>query len=240
MTNKKKVFVVAVAVCLIAILSLSSLAWFSDADEVTNKFMVATSDDPTDPDDIFSVDIFEQVEKEEDGAVGENGYDAAIGAFEDGGEFTYENIIPGGQYDKKPWVRNTGAYDQWIRVKVTFTDAAAWAEICEKYDIELTSLLAGYDAANWTQDANVVTDTANDTVTYTYYLNRKLEPHEEGGKDAWLFKSLNVPTQLNQEDLAALAGGFELNLLAEAVQADNTGSSAQEAFTLVTSTQAIK
>ena len=56
MNNKKKVFVVAVAVCLIAILSLSSLAWFSDADEVTNKFMVATSDDPTDPDDIFFVD----------------------------------------------------------------------------------------------------------------------------------------------------------------------------------------
>lgn len=233
MNNKKKVFVVAVAVCLIAILSLSSLAWFSDADEVTNKFMVATSDDPTDPDDIFSVDIFEQVDQDEDGAVGDNGYDAAIGAFEDGGEFTYEDIIPGGQYDKKPWVRNTGAYDQWIRMKVTFTDAAAWQAICEKYDIELTSLLVGYDANEWTQDANVVTDTTNDTVTYTFYLNRKLQPHDEvPNGDAWLFTSVNLPTQLTQEDMAALAGGFELKLVAEAVQADNTGASAQEAFTL--------
>ena len=51
MTNKKKVFVVAVAVCLIAILSMSSLAWFSDADEVTNQFMVSTSGDEDDPDD---------------------------------------------------------------------------------------------------------------------------------------------------------------------------------------------
>lgn len=233
MNNKKKVFVVAVAVCLIAILSLSSLAWFSDADEVTNKFMIATSDDPADPDDIFSVDIFEQVEQDEDGAVGANGYDAAIGAFQDGGDFTYEHIIPGGQYDKKPWVRNLGAYDQWIRMKVTFTDAAAWAEICEKYDIELTSLLVGIDTTLWTLDDEVVTDQGNDTVTFTYYLERKLEPHNNGGKDAFLFTSVNVPTQLDQYDMAALEGGFELNLLAEAVQADNTGDTAQEAFALV-------
>ncbi len=233
MNNKKKVFVVAVAVCLIAILSLSSLAWFSDADEVTNKFMVATSDDPTDPDGIFSVDIFEQVDEKEDGAVGPNGYDAAIGAFEDGGEFTYEDIIPGGQYDKKPWVRNTGSYDQWIRVKVTFTDAAAWKEICEEYEIDLTSLLVTVDTAEWTLDDTVAEDTDADTVTYTYYLNRKLEPHKDGGRDAFLFSSVNVPTQLTQYDMAALAGGFELNLVAEAVQADNTGETAQEAFALV-------
>ena len=61
MKAKKKVFVVAVAVCLIAILSMSSLAWFSDQDEVTNEFMISTSDDVDDPDGIFSVDIWELV-----------------------------------------------------------------------------------------------------------------------------------------------------------------------------------
>ena len=45
--NKKKVFVTALAVCLIAILSMGSLAWFSHKDSVYNEFFVADSEDNT-------------------------------------------------------------------------------------------------------------------------------------------------------------------------------------------------
>ena len=58
--TKKKVFVAALAVCLVAILSMGSLAWFSAQDEVDNKFMIATSED-LDPDDIFSVNVWESI-----------------------------------------------------------------------------------------------------------------------------------------------------------------------------------
>ena len=55
--NKKKVFILALAVCLIAILSMSTLAWFNAADDVTNKFMIADSDGDGTPD--FSVSVWE-------------------------------------------------------------------------------------------------------------------------------------------------------------------------------------
>ena len=58
--TKKKLFTLAIAVCMIAILSFSSLAWFSDDDTVTNKFQLATSTE--DKDDIFSVDVLEGIE----------------------------------------------------------------------------------------------------------------------------------------------------------------------------------
>ena len=74
--NKKKLLVSAVALCLIAILSMGTLAWFSADDEVTNKFMIATSEDAN-PEDIFSVDVWENTP---DGRVDE-------------GEYVYEDIM---------------------------------------------------------------------------------------------------------------------------------------------------
>jgi predicted ribosomally synthesized peptide with SipW-like signal peptide len=40
--NKKKVFALALAVCVLAIVSFSTLAWFTDADSVTNEFTVGS------------------------------------------------------------------------------------------------------------------------------------------------------------------------------------------------------
>ncbi len=62
--NKKKIFALAVAVIMIAILSFGTLAWFSDGDSVTNRFQVAGGDDA---DKIFSVDVMEAVDVNGDG-----------------------------------------------------------------------------------------------------------------------------------------------------------------------------
>ena len=56
--SKTKVVALALAVCLIAILSMGSLAWFTDDDSVTNDFLIAGSEDQN-PDDVFSVDVWE-------------------------------------------------------------------------------------------------------------------------------------------------------------------------------------
>ena len=56
--TKKKVLVGALAVGLIATISVGSLAWFSDEDVVENKFKIADSTDD-DPEDIFSIDVKE-------------------------------------------------------------------------------------------------------------------------------------------------------------------------------------
>jgi hypothetical protein len=72
----------------------------------------------------------------------------------------------------------------------------------------------------------VVYSDADDTLTYTYYLNEKLKP----GKDELLFTEIVLPELLTQYHMATLNGGFSLKLVAEAIQADNTGATAQEAF----------
>lgn len=225
MSNKKKVFVVALAVCLVAILSLSSLAWFSDADEVTNQFLVSSSQDPVDPDDIFSVDVWEDIDGDGEADVAEG--DDPVGE-------TYEHIYPSQVLIKEPHVENTGKYDQWIRVKVTVSDADAWIALGNKYAepgeaYDLTEIFGGHDEALWTRDFVEGYDATANTLTYVYYLEQKLVP----GADVVLFETVTIPAYFDQYDLATLAGGFELNIVAEAVQADNTGDTAQAAFALV-------
>ena len=229
MKAKKKVFVVAVAVCLIAILSMSSLAWFSDKDEVTNEFHISTSDDPTNPDDIFSVDLWESVDTDGDGV------EEKIAVGDDTNGATYEHIYPSQTLVKEPRVENTGIYDQWIRVKITASDARAWNAICNELaaakqvdELDLSYMFKGHDENVWTVGEKVYSD-ADNTHTYTYYLNEKLEPKEV----VTVFKSIVIPEELNQYNLATLDGGFSLKIVAEAIQADNTGDTAQEAFATV-------
>ena len=81
--TKKKVFVTALAGCLVAILSMGSLAWFSAQDSVTNNFYVADSED-NNPDDIFSVDVYEKYDSDGDGNPEE--YQKGI---------TYDDILSG-------------------------------------------------------------------------------------------------------------------------------------------------
>lgn len=208
--NKKKVFVSALAVSLIAILSMGTIAWFSDSDSVTNTFKVATSTEK--PDDIFSVDVWEKVDTDEDGEIDatlkENGY-------------TYENILPGDNLVKEPIVVNTGSYDEYIRVKVTIDNAGAWKEILgEGYD--LAKIFAGHDESQWVRDAVTL---EGDKLTYVYYYNGILEPLKESDTNrATLFTHVVIPDWLTQDDVAKIGQGtFNLDIVAEAVQTENVG-----------------
>ena len=218
--NKKKVLVTSVAIILVAILSFSTLAWFSDADEVTNKFMVAGSEDKN-PDEVFSVDVWEKLDKDGDGQPDDE---------KDHDGNTYENVLPGGTYVKEPHVQNSGAYDQYVRVKVTVSDAAAWMEILGSYSItDLTTIFKGYDDSLWIRLDEPAYDEEADTLTYVYYLEKNLKP----GEDVTLFTHVVIPGVLTQNDLAKVGGSFELTIVAEAVQTENVGSNALEAFQTV-------
>lgn len=225
--NKKKVFVIALAIALIAILSFGTLAWFNSTDTVTNIFNVATSDE--DPDEIFSVDIWEHVDKDGNDAVSDDEKD------QDG--LTFDDIVPGGYYEKTPYVENTGKYDQWVRIVVTVTDAEAWTNaLGEGY--ELDKIFIGHPESNWERVFEPYKD--GDTLNYVYYYKNVLKP----GDTAMLFKAVQLPGELTQEDIAPLQGGFELTLRADAIQADAIGDyasghgvpgvdTAQEAFSYV-------
>lgn len=205
----KKILVLALAVCLLAMVSLGTLAWFTDSDSVTNEFHVATS--TQDPDDVFSVTLQENVDTNGDGIADTTVTDGA----------QYEDIYPGAELVKEPFVTNTGSYSQYIRVKVT-VDAAYDALVGD-----LTATFQGYDASAWTFGGKI---TENGKVTYTYYLNAILEP----AQSVTLFTDVVIPAELTQDDFAGLTNGsFTMDIVAEAVQSDNTGTTAQAAFDLV-------
>ncbi len=169
--------------------------------------------------DEFSIDLTEIVGKDADG----NDI-----VKTDGETATYTNILPGTVLTKKPVVTNTGSYDQYVRVKVTIDNATWWLS----QNFELVSILNGLDSTVWTlNDAETVGPTANsDTITYVFYLNNKLTPDAT----ATLFESVTIPTVLTQADMAGLvAGTFSMDILAEAVQTENVGTTAIEAFDTV-------
>lgn len=234
--NKKKVFVVAIALCLVAVLSVGTLAWFSASESVKNTFKVATSDNQGTPD--FSVDLYENL-VDENGKFADTNNDGKIddqdGVTRDGN--TYNAILPGDELDKNPTVKNTGDYDQYIRVVVTLTKADVWAKALVDQGIaaDLDQIFTGYDNTLWSseiEDGNALDD---GKITNVYYLKKTLKPDET----ATLFTGLTIPFQLEEEDMVYGADGFDLEIEAQAVQADNTGDNAKDAFNLVLQTQTI-
>ena len=220
--TKKKVFVVALAVCLVAILSLGTLAWFNAQDDVTNKFMIADSDD--DADDIFSVDVWEKTPESD--------------ADQDGAE--YKDILPGDLLDKEVYVENTGYYDQYVRVTITISDAQAWVDaLGSTYDP--ANLFVGYDATMFAENHiwnNLQgATTMPENLVYVMYLKNVLP----AGQKVTLFTDVQIPETLTREQAAAFVDNdFTVSVKAEAVQVDNVvpagtaaGDAAYEAFKTV-------
>lgn len=229
--TKKKVLVSALAICLIAIMSFGTLAWFNASDEVTNKFYVATSDD-VNPDDIFSVDVWENTP---DGEKDQDGYE-------------YKDVLPGDVLKKEVSVENTGYYDQYVRVTVTVSDAAAWmAALNTNGEIpKFEKIVDGWDrnANIWVDNSSALVD---DTLVYTMYYNNILLGDQENDYDkagvhadvVSVFTAVKIPQSLTVAQAAAFKNNFEIKVKAEAVQTENLGidrtqgQGALEAFAVV-------
>jgi predicted ribosomally synthesized peptide with SipW-like signal peptide len=224
---KKKVLLGSLAVCLLALLSSRTLAWFTDSKEVVNEFNIATSED-TEKDDIFSVDVWENTpegEKDEDG-------------------FVYEDILPGDVLKKEANVENTGYYDQYIRVTVTVSDAAAWQAALNTTAVpRLEQIVDGWDrnANVWVDNSSEIVD---DKIVYTMYYNGILQGDMESIYDnhknvVTVFTEVKIPQSLTVEQAVAFKNNFAISVKADAVQTENLGidrskgEGAKEAFEVV-------
>ena len=215
--SKKKLVALALVVIMIATVSFSSLAWFSDKDEVTNKFLVAGSEDK-DPDEIFSVDVWEDVD-------GDGKEDTTDG-------HTYENILPGDKLTKVVNVENTGSYDQYIRVTVEISDASAWQNaLGESFNDEtLIACFEGYNSGIWRRETSEV-DAQDDVIRITMYYNGGNKENRgivAPGGVVEVFTAVNIPNTLTQEQAAQFAGGFEIKVTADAVQTKNLGVNTED------------
>ncbi|MEE0945947.1 MAG: SipW-dependent-type signal peptide-containing protein [Acutalibacteraceae bacterium] len=217
--TKKKVFVAALAICLIAIISMGTLAWFNATDDITNNFKVATDENDTDP--TFSVKVSET---DLDGNETEDGV-------------TYYNVVPGDVINKDPKITNTGDYTQWIRVSVTMTKADYWKNFGGS--LKFTDIFEGstYDYASnvgtatekWLMVNNAVAPDANGNAVWYLYLNREFA----AGSDEILFTEVNIDEDFTLDEIKSLGSEFSITVKADAVQRDNTGDNAVEAFATV-------
>ncbi|MBQ4037734.1 MAG: right-handed parallel beta-helix repeat-containing protein [Clostridia bacterium] len=214
--TKKKVLVLSLAVCLIAVASLGTLAWFTASDEVVNNFYIANSED--DPDDIFSVDVWE------DNTPNDDPNEPKLDGIE------FENILPGDELFKEVHIENTGSYDQYIRATVTVSDAALWQKVFGQ------NMVALEDFVNYKYNGHAPIhtevayfDAANDSFVYQIYYDKAIAPDEE----FIVFDTVTINEKLDRFQAAELEGQFTIEVVADAVQVANVGDNVYEAFKTV-------
>lgn len=207
--SKKKLLSLSLVVIMIAILSFSTLAWFTHDDSATNDFTIGGAGQ-NDPNKIFSVDVKENVD----------------GEAQPVDKADFENILPGDHYKKEAYITNTGAYEQYIRVTMTVTD---WKLIQNVVTINMDDAFA----SNWQLDAGGVsvdnngvltaqTDAsvnANGELVVVMYLNKKLAV----GETIDIMDYVSVSADATQDDFVAagFADGFQIKIEADAAQTKN-------------------
>ena len=131
-------------------------------------------------------------------------------------------ILPATEFDKDPTVTNIGTNDAYIRVKVKISDYAALTAA----NVTPSSLLTGLDSTKWIQAGAPVTG-SDDTITYSYYYNKTIEA---GESTIPVFTKVSFPSTLKAADLQGIGTDFEINVSADAIQAQSFNT-VQEAFT---------
>lgn len=221
--SKRKIFIVALSVCLIAILSLGTLAWFTAEDSVTNNFYVGDTD--TEADEVFGIDLWENRDTNGDGD-----YNEAEDAEKAEG-LTYETILPGEKLSKEPHLENTGIHPQYVRAIVTVTEAdilkvamtPKGSDVSEWFQVE--RFLPG-TSSKWTLEYKFYTN--DDTFVFVYYYNEILEADAVTEQ---LFDAVVIPTELTKEQAAEM-DNFQINILGQAIQSEHLVdvTNAKEAF----------
>jgi len=213
--TKKKILIIALAVCLVAIVSMGTLAWFSASDKIVNDFHVATdSQSKTD----FSVDVVEEV------TVGDN-----ITANNNGG-YTYNKVLPGDTLEKKVEVKNTGAYDQYIRVLVEISDGAKWSAALGA-DYQFENCFIGFDPTMWVNIDTEYDSTADKIIVVAYY--KDVLTADSTNNSITLFEKVKIPEELTVEESNALGCSFDITVKAHAIQSENVGTDVWAAFNTV-------
>lgn len=213
MKNKKLIVILGVVLCLVAIASFGTLAWFTANDSVTNNFYIANSED--DADEIFSVDVWEDDDEEDPD--GDEKWE----------EMALLDIQPGDIRFKEVHIENTGYYDQYIRATVTITGASVWRDV---YGVHLVPLsaFANYDAsALYHMDSYY--DAAEDAFVYQLYYDKAIAADQE----IIVFDEVTISEALTREQAAELSGEFKITVYADAVQTANVGDNVYEAFKTV-------
>ena len=205
--NKKKLAVVSLVLCIAAIISMASLAWFQSSETVENTLNFV---------DEFEIELYETDPEDEETGKTLTG-------------LTFNNVRPGDVLDKDPTIVNKcseGGENMWVRMNVTVTGTDVWSTLGIT---DLTSIFTVADDFDSTWKRYDAPDASVDgQLTYTFYLLEKLAP----GASETLFTAVNIPEKLTIDQVAALDGSCTITVTADAIQADGAGlESITDAYT---------
>lgn len=217
--KKKSIVLVATALMLMASLIVGgTLAYFTDTDANENVFTMGDVDIVLDE---------APVERNGDKWIADDTADRVK-------ENAYEDIFPGAVLPKDPTVHNEGSYGAFVRVKVTVVNGMTMLPMYAEDDtltddlynncfLEMVGALGegwsitdGIDAAEAMEKVMNGDTDATFVITYANELAAKT-------KTTPVFEAITIPGDWTQDDMRLVSiqsTGFEVNVFAEAIQAD--------------------
>lgn len=196
----KKTLTMVLALVLVAAISVgATLAYLTSSDEVVNTFTVG------------NVQIkLDEAKANPDGSLVANADRVKANSYK---------LLPGHTYNKDPMVTVlNGSEKSYVKMTVTFTEAAELDAIFAPDGANMTSIFNGYDDTTWIYKGNTE-DTQKNTRTYEFwYKDTVAAPTADVPLDA-LFDSITVPGTITNEQLTTIEG-MTITVNAYAIQAD--------------------
>lgn len=235
-TKSKALLLTLCAVLLVAASVLGTMAYLTSSAEVKNTFTVG------------KVEIkLDEAKVNADGIPEEGAARVTANSYK---------LMPGTTYTKDPTVTvKAGSEESYVRMKVTFNNAAALMEILPSADnledftpdeialikkIAPILFLTNYTAvdAGWLPEYTMfgmektladpnyfVYDAANDTVTYIFYYPTTVTATDKDVVLPAVFTEISLPEHVTGEQLAKL-NNFQITVIAEAIQAGSFANAA--------------
>ena len=210
-TNRTALLLSLCAVLLVVASVMGTMAYLTSSDTVTNTFTVG------------SVNIkLDEAKANPDGTLVEGADRVKANSYK---------LLPGHTYNKDPMVTVLkGSESSYVKMTVTFSNAAELDAIFAPNGADMTSIFGGYDSSNWIAKGNTE-DTAKNTRTYEFWYKEAVgAPTADVALDA-LFDSITVPGSITNDQLKNIKD-MTITVNAYAIQADGfeTEAAAWAAF----------
>ena len=197
--SKKTLLMLACAVMLVLVSVMGTMAYLTSKDTVTNTFTVGK----------VSITL-DEAKANADGSLVPNADRVKANSYK---------LLPGHTYAKDPMVTVLkGSESSYVKMTVTFSNAAQLDAIFAPKGADMTSIFKGYNSTNWISKGDTK-DTKNNTRTYEFWYKEAVAAPDENVPLDALFDEIVVPGSITNEQLATIEG-MTITVNAYAIQAD--------------------